>query len=246
MKYVRWFVLALVILSASRAVPARRRDPAHPGQHRYEALDQSAYMELCAQTLRIRLYLWANATGCRSSHPQHGRTRKGCLRRHSCAVVAQCGPLVPPSRRVVGHLSAAAVRPWRGQPPGDHGIYPVRVQGPCFQGELLYYTLSFAGSGRSRLPPAHAPGWAMAGIVMALAQYTKASALPGLALFLGIALLSAVCELRGQSSSPAAVAARDPAPARHRRCRAVSVHLFLLLMSPYLIHSKQQYGRFFL
>jgi len=81
---------------------------------------------------------------------------------------------------------------------------------PCFQGELLYYTLSFVGFwllSRLLVRPRIGLGL-LAGAVLALAQYTKSSALPSLALFLGVALLSVAWELRTKGA-PAARWLRD-------------------------------------
>jgi len=63
---------------------------------------------------------------------------------------------------------------------------------PCFQGELLYYALSFTAFwllSRLLVRPRPLLGL-LAGVVLAAAQYTKASALPGLVFFLTIALVS--------------------------------------------------------
>lgn len=117
---------------------------------------------------------------------------------------------------------------------------------PCFQGELLYYTLSFVGFwllSRILARPRPVLGL-LAGAVLALAQYAKASALPSLGLFLGIALFSVLWERRNRMGGLAARLAsllREPLAVSGGLCLCV----FLLILSPYLIHSKQQYGRFF-
>lgn len=117
---------------------------------------------------------------------------------------------------------------------------------PCFQGELLYYTLSFLGFWLlSRLLARPRIGLGLvAGAVLALAQYTKASALPSLGLFLGVSLPSVVWEQRARGAWPAERlrgAMRSPLLTARGACLCV----FLALLSPYLIHSKQQYGRYF-
>jgi len=117
---------------------------------------------------------------------------------------------------------------------------------PCFQGELLYYTLSFVGFwllSRLLVRPRIGLGL-LAGAVLALAQYTKSSALPSLALFLGVALLSVAWELRTKGA-PAARWLRDALRSPLLVASGACLCVFLVLLSPYLIHSKQQYGRYF-
>ncbi len=117
---------------------------------------------------------------------------------------------------------------------------------PCFQGELLYYTLSFLGFwllSRLLARPRIGRGVA-AGAVLALAQYTKASALLSLGVFLGVSLLSVACERRARDARPAGWL-RDALRSPHLAAAGACLCAFLVLLSPYLIHSKQQYGRYF-
>jgi hypothetical protein len=249
MKYVRWFVLALVILSALGLYLHAAEIQLTQVNTDMKRSDQSAYMSY-ARKLYESGYTYVGERNRMPLFPilstvvyEEGMPEETFFVRGKWLNVGL-------SFLLLGVLLAIFRQQLSGH--GAANLLAITAftlfvfKAPCFQGELLYYTLSFAGFWLiSRLLARPRP-WlgAMAGIVMALAQYTKASALPGLALFLGIALLSAVCELRGQSSSPAAwlrVILRQPAIA----AAGLSLCTFLLLMSPYLIHSKQQYGRFF-
>jgi hypothetical protein len=117
---------------------------------------------------------------------------------------------------------------------------------PCFQGELLYYTLNFTGFWLlSRLLARPRPLLGLlAGVALAAAQYTKASALPGLVLFLGVALVSLMWGQRGRCQ-PMLKRLRGVLRAPLTTAAPLCLAVFLLLLSPYLINSERQYGRSF-
>ena len=117
---------------------------------------------------------------------------------------------------------------------------------PCFQGELLYYTLSFVAYwllSRLFVRPKVTTGL-LAGGMLAAAHLTKASALGVLGAFFSVVVISlAFTYGRGARSPWDAIgrALRSPLATASALCLCT----FVVLVSPYLIHSKRQYGRFF-
>jgi hypothetical protein len=109
------------------------------------------------------------------------------------------------------------------------------------QSELLFYFLFFtvfvgfwqlleSPNGRRRMLMA-----AGVGVLAALAHLTKAAVLPFLALFVGVYTVAAVVTKRRRGRSLAAEAAVP----------VVVVVMFLAVLSPYLINSKQAFGAYF-
>ncbi len=114
------------------------------------------------------------------------------------------------------------------------------IKSPFFQTELLFYTLFAFAFGLS-ISAIRAPSLKKSlalGVLFALCQYTKASAMPGLIIFALSHCLLVFAALRDRARS--AASPRDIAAAA-----ILPVLVFLILLSPYLIESKQKYGTFF-
>ena len=114
------------------------------------------------------------------------------------------------------------------------------LKSPFFQAEILFYGL-FAAFYIRALDSLRQPSWRASlevGIWLALAHFTKASALPALLIYLGcLALRFCIQLLRGNIRREAAL--RLPA---HALLTALA---FVILLSPYLHESYQHYGSHF-
>ena len=114
------------------------------------------------------------------------------------------------------------------------------IKSPFFQPELLFYTLfglTFILSIDTIMTPSKYKTVALGGM-FALCQYTKASAMPGLFIFAasyGLLVLTKLGrrELNAKRARDILFAAIAP------------VMVFLLLLSPYLLESKEKYGTYF-
>ncbi len=114
------------------------------------------------------------------------------------------------------------------------------IKSPFFQPELLFYTLfslTFILSIDTIMTPSKYKTVALGGM-FALCQYTKASAMPGLFIFAasyGLLVLTKLGrrELNAKCARDILFAAIAP------------VMVYLLLLSPYLLESKEKYGTYF-
>jgi 4-amino-4-deoxy-L-arabinose transferase-like glycosyltransferase len=118
------------------------------------------------------------------------------------------------------------------------------------QSELLFYTLNFSSFLlMNRL--LHQPSWKwglLTGVVIGLSHLTKASVIPGLALFLLIAalkLLAALSSARRQRGRSPREASGGPSLAIHLATWACVVAAFLVTVGPYILNSKRVYGHYF-
>ncbi|WP_420643771.1 hypothetical protein [Candidatus Leptofilum sp.] len=126
-----------------------------------------------------------------------------------------------------------------------HAFTVYIFKAPFVQAELLFYLFNFLGFLLlCRLlwqPTSDQNVWKTAvltGIVLGVAHLTKASVLPGLALFFGIAVLQAIFR---QWVSP-----RSPRQFLRNLATPLLVLLFFLLtIWPYIQNSKEQFGRYF-
>ncbi|GJM40737.1 MAG: hypothetical protein DHS20C20_10190 [Ardenticatenaceae bacterium] len=116
---------------------------------------------------------------------------------------------------------------------------------PFVQAELLFYLFNFLGyllMCRFLWQPESDRGtWKTAvftGILLGMAHLTKASILPGLALFIGIAVLQAIFR-QWKTSSPSRQFLRNLATP------ALVLLFFLLTIFPYIQNSKAQFGHYF-
>jgi len=115
------------------------------------------------------------------------------------------------------------------------------------QTELLFYLLNFAGFlllCRLLWRPAWQNSWktaVFAGILLGLAHLTKASILPGLALFVGTAILQGIVRSFQNRSEPSSI--------RHLLLNfstpVLVILFFLLTIWPYIQNSKERFGHYF-
>ncbi len=114
------------------------------------------------------------------------------------------------------------------------------IKSPYFQPELLFYTL-FALTFILSIDTIKAPNkykTVALGAMFALCQYTKASAMPGLLIFAASYGVLALTKLARRELNANSV--------RNILLSAVSpIFVFLLLLSPYLLESKEKYGTYF-
>lgn len=114
------------------------------------------------------------------------------------------------------------------------------IKSPFFQTELLFYTL-FGLTFMLSIDTIKAPNkykTVALGAMFALCQYTKASAMPGLFIFAASYGVLALMKLakRGLKANCAANILFSA---------AMPIFVFLLLLSPYLLESKERYGTYF-
>jgi hypothetical protein len=115
---------------------------------------------------------------------------------------------------------------------------------PFFQAELLFFFLAFVSYlllCRLLLKPD--VKWAiLTGVVLGLTHLTKASILPAVGLYVGVALLQGITAVWQHHRLPA-----PPTFPLRQQLLAVSivVILFLLTISPYIINSKRIFGHYF-
>ncbi len=114
------------------------------------------------------------------------------------------------------------------------------IKSPFFQTELLFYTLfgiTFMLSIDTIRDPNKRKSVAL-GLMFALCQYTKASAMPGLLIFAASYGVLTLMKLAKRELNANCV--------RNILLSAVSpIFVFLLLLSPYLLESKEKYGTYF-
>ena len=114
------------------------------------------------------------------------------------------------------------------------------IKSPFFQAELLFYTLfafTFILSIDTLKAPSRTKTLAL-GVMFALCQYTKASAMPGLFIFAFSYGLLLLARLRRPGANPEGLK-----PVLFSALAPILV--FLLLLSPYLLESKANYGSYF-
>ncbi len=145
---------------------------------------------------------------------------------------------------VIGVAAHLALPRWPAAIATLTGLFALLPDKATFLGaEVPFYALFFF-SGVLFVRLLARPSWrvaALAGVVAALAYYTKASILPLVGLYGIFAVFRAV--------SPAASPAADPdRPAARRRALAsagVALAGFLAAVSPYIAESHERFGRFF-
>jgi hypothetical protein len=118
------------------------------------------------------------------------------------------------------------------------------------QAEVLFYTLNFCSYLlMSRL--VYHPNWKwglLAGVTLGLSHLTKASVIPGVAVFFGVGALKLLHELRiGRQGRPAHAGryAYGEQLRNHITTWASVVLAFLLIVGPYLLNSRRVYGQYF-
>lgn len=123
---------------------------------------------------------------------------------------------------------------------GIAGLTLFIYKAPYFQPELLYYFLSFAAF-VLMLQLLRRPNWLGAigaGLLLAAAQYTKASVLPAVALF-AVAMLAQGAYLLWIKKEQLQTASR------YAGVLLIALLAFLLPLAPYLAESKATYGSYF-
>lgn len=147
---------------------------------------------------------------------------------------------------VIGWIAWVSLGPLAGSVTTLIVAFTVLIyRAPFVQAEVLFYALFFTALATSfRLLCRPGIGLAaLAGILFALAQLTKASALPGLALLvvcLGVRTLGALF-----TTAPREGSRNGTRSLKHAGAAVVAVAVFLSVLSPYLINSKRTYGRYF-
>jgi hypothetical protein len=125
-----------------------------------------------------------------------------------------------------------------------HAFTVYMFKAPFVQAELLFYLLNFLGfllMCRLLWRPVKQGNWktgVFTGILLGIAHLTKASILPGLALFVGIATLQAIFRKFAQRAQTRQFLLNLATP-------MLVLFFFLLTIWPYIKNSKEQFGHYF-
>ena len=113
------------------------------------------------------------------------------------------------------------------------------IKAPWFQAEILFYVL-FAFAFMLSIESIRCPKWYKSvglGLLFALAHFTKASALPGLAIYACSFAVPLICEFRSRSRSLQRIF-------EIALCAFAPLFVFMVALFPYFNESKERYGHY--